>query len=210
VKVTAGGPGIVPPVRLTVTPAAAPPSSTVTATWAGIPLPTAEDHLRLYALGSPDDYPGEILAWWPTTGTAAGQLLLALPDGASTGAWYELRLYSPDPNFSNLPVVVARSEPIRIDGSVPPGPPTTTATPTNPPTATPLPSNSPTPTPTPVARTGDCDGSGDVAVNEIITLVNIALGTAQPSACASGVPSGAEVNVALIIQAVSNALNGRP
>jgi hypothetical protein len=47
-------------------------------------------------------------------------------------------------------------------------------------------------------------------VNEIITLVNIALGTAQPSACASGVPSGAEVNVALIMQAVNNALNGCP
>jgi len=178
VKVTAGGPGVVPPVSLTVTPAAAPPGGTVTATWAGIPLPTAEDHLRLYALGSPDGYPGEILAWWPTTGTAAGQLLLALPDGLLAGAWYELRLYSPDPNFSNLPVVVARSEPIRIDGA------------------------------TPIACTGDCDGSGDVAVNELITLVDIALGTAQPSACASGVPSGAEVNVGLIIGAVNNALNG--
>ena len=211
VKVTAGGPGVAPPVRLTVTPAAAPPRGTVTATWVGIPMPTAEDHLRLYALGSPDDYPGEILAWWPTTGTAAGQLLLALPDGASAGAWYELRLYSPDPNFSNLPVLVARSEPIRIDLSAPPGPPTTTATPTSTPTATPLPSNSPTPTPTTqVACTGDCDGSGDVTVNEIITLVDIALGTAQRLACASGVPSGAAANVALIIQGVNNALNGCP
>ena len=205
VKVTASGPGVAPPVRLTVTPAATPPGGTVTATWTGIPLPTAADHLRLYALGSPDGYPGEILASWPTTGMAAGQLLLALPDAPSAGGWYELRLYSPDPNFSNLPVVVARSEPIRIGGSAPP-PPTTTATPT----ATPLPSNSPTPTPTPVACTGDCDGSGDVTVNEIITLVNIALGTAQASACASGVPSGVEVNVALVIQAVNNALNGCP
>jgi hypothetical protein len=220
VKVTASGPGVAPPVRLTVTPAAAPPGGTVTATWAGIPLPTAEDHLRLYALGSPDGYPGEILAWWPTTGTAAGQLLLALPDGPWAGGWYELRLYSPDPNFSNLPVVVARSEPIRIDGSAPPAPPTTTATPsstptftatappTNPPTATPLQGDSPTPTPTPGACTGDCDDSGDVTVNEIITLANIALGTARPSACACGVPGGAEADVALIIQAVNNALNG--
>jgi len=222
VKVTADGPGVAPPVRLTVTPAAAPPGGTVTAAWAGIPLPTTEDHLRLYALGSPDDYPGEILAWWPTTGTAAGQLLLALPDTPAAGAWYELRLYSPDPNFSNLPVVVARSEPIRIDGSAPPASPTTTATPTstfvatatptrsptNPPTTTP--SNSPPSTPAAVACTGDCHGGGNVTANEIITLINIALGTAQPSACESGVPSGAEVDVALIIQAVNNALNGCP
>ena len=47
-----------------------------------------------------------------------------------------------------------------------------------------------------------------MAINELITLVNIALGTAQPSACPHGVPSGADVDVALIIQAVNNALNG--
>ena len=55
---------------------------------------------------------------------------------------------------------------------------------------------------------GDCDGSGDVAVNELITLVNIALGNAQPSACPHGVPNGAEVDITLIIRAVNNALNG--
>jgi hypothetical protein len=57
-----------------------------------------------------------------------------------------------------------------------------------------------------VACTGDCDGSGDVTVNEIITLVNIALGTAQTAACPHGVPSGAEVDITLIIRAVNNAL----
>jgi hypothetical protein len=55
---------------------------------------------------------------------------------------------------------------------------------------------------------GDCDGSGDVTVNELITMVNIALGNAQPSACSSGIPSGVEVDIALIIQAVNAALNG--
>jgi hypothetical protein len=47
---------------------------------------------------------------------------------------------------------------------------------------------------------GDCGGTGSVTVDEIITLVNIALGNAQPSACPTGVPSGAEVDVALIIE----------
>jgi len=56
--------------------------------------------------------------------------------------------------------------------------------------------------------TGDCGGTGTVAVNDIITLVDIALGTAQPLACADGVAIGADVSVALIIQAVNNALNG--
>jgi hypothetical protein len=53
---------------------------------------------------------------------------------------------------------------------------------------------------------GDCDGSGTVTVNEIITMVNIALGSTEPSACPSGIPSGAAVDIALIIQAVNNAL----
>jgi len=65
----------------------------------------------------------------------------------------------------------------------------------------------PTPTPQPPC-VGDCDGGDAVTVNEIITLVNIALGNTEPSACPHGIPGGAEVNVALIIQAVNHALNG--
>ena len=42
----------------------------------------------------------------------------------------------------------------------------------------------------------------------LLTLVGIALGNARPSACPNGVPSGAEVDIALILQAVNNALNG--
>jgi cysteine-rich repeat protein len=57
---------------------------------------------------------------------------------------------------------------------------------------------------------GDCDSTGDVLVNEIITLVSIALGNAQPSACPRGVPDGTGVNVALIIEAVNHALDGCP
>lgn len=55
---------------------------------------------------------------------------------------------------------------------------------------------------------GDCGGTGTVAINDLIALVNVALGNAQPSACANGVPNGSEVNIALLIQAVNNALNG--
>ena len=62
--------------------------------------------------------------------------------------------------------------------------------------------------PGPLCDVGDCNSDGQVTIDELITLVNIALGNAQPSACPHGVPSGAEVNVALIIQAVNNALTG--
>jgi CSLREA domain-containing protein len=60
----------------------------------------------------------------------------------------------------------------------------------------------------PAACVGDCDGAGRATIDEIITLVNIALGTAQASACPHGVPSGADVDVVLIIQAVNVALTG--
>jgi len=55
---------------------------------------------------------------------------------------------------------------------------------------------------------GDCSGMGTVAMTDLITLVNIALGTAQPAACANGLPIGGEIDIAAIIGAVNNALNG--
>jgi YVTN family beta-propeller protein len=55
---------------------------------------------------------------------------------------------------------------------------------------------------------GDCSGDGTVTVDEVITLVNIALGDVPPAACPSGVPSGAEVDVVLIMQSVNSALAG--
>jgi len=69
----------------------------------------------------------------------------------------------------------------------------------------------PTATPTPTAAcVGDCDASSDVTVNEIITLVNIDLGTADGSACPHGIPSGSSVDITLIIQAVNNDLVSCP
>jgi hypothetical protein len=75
--------------------------------------------------------------------------------------------------------------------------------------ATPTPS--PTATPTPVICVGDCDGSGEVTVNELITMVNIALGTAPLSACPVGDADGSgDITVNEIIKAVGVALNGCP
>jgi len=97
-------------------------------------------------------------------------------------------------------------------GTVTPQPTTTpTRTATVAPTRTPTktPTKTPTPTPNLEACVGDCDGSGDVGVNEIITLVNIALGTQPLSVCMPGdEDNDGVINIPEIITAVNNALNG--
>jgi hypothetical protein len=66
--------------------------------------------------------------------------------------------------------------------------------------------NSPGPPPNCV---GDCTGDGAVTVDELITLVNIALGNSAVSACAVGDANGdGAIRINEIIAAVNNALNG--
>ena len=56
---------------------------------------------------------------------------------------------------------------------------------------------------------GDCDGSGEVTVDEIVTLVNIALGSAASSACTAGDSDGnGSIEINEIIKAVNNAADG--
>ncbi len=56
---------------------------------------------------------------------------------------------------------------------------------------------------------GDCNGDGEVAINEIITCVNIALGSAQLSTCTSCDANGdGQVEINELILAVNSALNG--
>jgi hypothetical protein len=57
---------------------------------------------------------------------------------------------------------------------------------------------------------GDCDGTGSDTISSLVTLVAIALGREPATACAQGLPSGASVDVALLVQAVNNALMGCP
>lgn len=78
------------------------------------------------------------------------------------------------------------------------------------PTATPTPP-APTPTPTPGATVcvGDCSGDGDVTVDEILTMVNIALGTGTTAACPAGDANlDGDITVDEILTAVNNALSG--
>jgi hypothetical protein len=67
----------------------------------------------------------------------------------------------------------------------------------------------PTPTGGAVACVGDCNLDGTVTVDEIVTAVNIALGTRNVADClpADGNSDG-QVTVDEIVTAVNNALTG--
>lgn len=56
---------------------------------------------------------------------------------------------------------------------------------------------------------GDCNGDNEVTVDEIITMVNVALGSAQVASCPAGDTSGdGEITVDEIVAAVNKALQG--
>jgi hypothetical protein len=81
-------------------------------------------------------------------------------------------------------------------------------------TATPTPSQEPTAspstTPTPPPCTGDCNHSGTVTIDEVMTLVNIALGNGRVP-CAPGNPNENDtIEINEIVGAVQNAAEGCP
>lgn len=58
---------------------------------------------------------------------------------------------------------------------------------------------------------GDCGGDGEVTVNEILALVNIALGSGDVSTCSAGDRNAdGEITVDEIVAALQNALDGCP
>jgi hypothetical protein len=80
--------------------------------------------------------------------------------------------------------------------------PPPTDTPTRPPVLTPRPRP---------GCTGDCGGNGEVTVDELLLMVNVALGTASVADCARGdVNLDGEIAIDEILQAVNNALGECP
>jgi hypothetical protein len=61
------------------------------------------------------------------------------------------------------------------------------------------------------ACAGDCNGNGTVTVDELLTLANVALGTASPSACAaSGMAGQSQITVEDVVAGAKSALQGCP
>ena len=56
---------------------------------------------------------------------------------------------------------------------------------------------------------GDCNRNSEVTVNELITMVNIALGAADQSICVAGDADGSgEITIGDIVAAVNSARDG--
>jgi hypothetical protein len=61
----------------------------------------------------------------------------------------------------------------------------------------------------PGSCTGDCNGDDQVTVDEIVTMVNIALGYTPRDHCSAGDRNGdGEITIDEIVVAVNEALNG--
>jgi hypothetical protein len=77
-------------VAINASPTSISPGSLLTATWSGIPSPTATDWVGLYVPGAADT---AFLTYAYTTGSANGTVPLPIPANLASGS-YELRLFS--------------------------------------------------------------------------------------------------------------------
>jgi hypothetical protein len=66
-------------------------------------------------------------------------------------------------------------------------------------------------TPTPKGCVGDCNTDQQVTVDEVLTMVNVALGNTGVATCQAGdAKHDGQITVDEILMAVNNALNGCP
>lgn len=160
---------------------------------------------------------------FPGLAVGADGMISGSPTAFGTGCFDVVATdASGDSHRRRLDITVVRpgatSTPTRTATLPPPATATQTVTPREPtPTATsggttPTANQTPTVNETPAADcVGDCNGDGQVAINELIVGVNIALGSAPPSACPSIDRNGdgtAAVNE--LIGAVNASLAGCP
>ena len=144
-------------------------------------------------------------------GLWAGALPLLTPTPTNTATPTATR--TPTRTFMASPSFTPTRTPTRTPTATVPPPLTVTRsrTPTQTPTATRTATPTRTPTPTSISPgcVGDCGHDGAVAVDELITMVNIALGHLLPSDCELGdADHDGEITINEIVTAVNNALNG--
>jgi len=179
----------------------------VSGTFNGLPegatFPSDGVRFRIsYAGGTGNDVVLTVDAVFTPTPTAT-PTLTPTNTPTSTPSFTATTTLTPTPTATRTPTQTSTNTPTSTSSRPPTATPTPTSTPTN--TAT------MTPTTTIVPCNGDCNGSREVTVNELITMVDIALGNADISTCTAGdASSDGQITVNEIVLAVSNALNGCP
>jgi len=115
---------------------------------------------------------------------------------------------TPSPTASPAATATSTDTPTATSTATPTATSTATPTATSTATASATPTSSPTPTRTP-ACLGDCNGDGQVTVDEILMMVNIALGNSSVLDCVPGDQSGnGTITVDEILLAVNKAMSG--
>jgi hypothetical protein len=150
-----------------------------------------------------------------------GAITVELPSPTPSPSETPSATPNPTPTVTPNPTSTETSSPTLVPTATLTRSHTPTTTPTHSSTATWTPSPTPTPsftvtkTPVPTASAtpatciGDCTDDGEVTVDELITMVTIALGTGQLSTCPVGdANDDGEITVDEIIGAVNNALTG--
>jgi hypothetical protein len=126
----------------------------------------------------------------------------ALDNLLKFGRFYEGGAQTPAPTVTSTPTATAT-----LTGQAT-GTPTRTRTPAVTATDTETATPGETPSPTPIACAGDCDGSGDVSVSDLVLMVSIALGNQPVALCLAGDTDGnGELTVEELVAAVGKALN---
>jgi len=186
--------------------ATATPTSSVTGTASPTTTPTHTVAPSLTPAGSPTVTPA-FTATGTNTSAATPVFTATASVRPSTTATLTLTA-SPSPS----PPATAASTPSPTPSPSPTGTATLTQTPAATGTATVTLTAIATPTATVVllpACVGDCSSDRLVTVDEILTMVNIALGNAQTSSCAAGdATHDGLITVDEILTAVNNAMNG--
>ncbi len=127
----------------------------------------------------------------------------ALDNLLKYGRFYEGGAQTPAPTVTSTPTATAT-----LTGQAT-NTPTRTRTPAVTATGTETATPDETPTPTPIACAGDCDGTEDVSVSDLVLMVSIALGNQPVDLCRAGDTDGnGEITIEELVVAVGKALNG--
>ncbi len=197
----------------------ATPTETLTATPTDTPPPTATRSPSLTP--SQTDTPSPTLSVTPTQTASATRTPTPSPTASVTPTVSPTYTASPTPSLSPTASATLTWTP------TPSATPSPTASPSETRTASPTPSPTATVSVTPTASTtwtaepmptdtprgevcaGDCAGDGEVTVDELLRMVNIALGSAPVETCLAGDTNGdGEITIDEILRGVNSALFG--